>query len=160
MPRSDATARDILMADDSTAAARPIVVLDTNVLVQSIPRRGRFRPVIEGFDAGRFVLVVSAEILLEYEEVLGLIGGPTAWSSFGDLLTARAAFVRRVDPTYFWRAIVHDPDDDKFVDAAVAGGADWVVTEDSHYDVLHRDGRLTVRPIGPLDFIARYLGAG
>lgn len=139
---------------------RPVVVLDTNVLVQSLPRRGRFRPIIEGFDAGRFVLVVSTEILLEYEEVLGLIGGPAAWSSFGDLLTARAAVVRRVDPTYFWRAIVHDPDDDKFVDAAVAGGADWIVTEDSHYDVLHRDGRLTVCPIGPLDFIARYLAGG
>jgi len=29
-----------------------------------------------------------------------------------------------------------DPDDNKFVDCAVAGNAKYIVTEDSHYDVL------------------------
>jgi predicted nucleic acid-binding protein len=143
------------MADNP--AAQPIIALDTNALVQSIPTRGRFRPIIEGFDAGRFRLVVSNEILLEYEEILKAIGGPTAWSAFESLLIARAAFVRRVDPTYFWKAIVHDPDDDKFVDAAVAGQADWIVTEDSHYNRLFEDARLTVRPLHPSLFIERYL---
>jgi predicted nucleic acid-binding protein len=143
------------MADNP--AAQPIIALDTNALVQSIPTRGRFRPIIEGFDAGRFLLVVSHEILLEYEEILKAIGGPTAWPAFESLLIARAAFVRRVDPTYFWKAIVHDPDDDKFVDAAVAGEADWIVTEDSHYNVLFEDARLTVRPLHPSLFIERYL---
>jgi uncharacterized protein len=100
---------------------------------------------------------VSNEILLEYEEILKAIGGPTAWSAFESLLIARAALVRRVDPTYFWNAIVHDPDDDKFVDAAVAGEADWIVTEDSHYNVLFEDARLTVRPLHPSLFIERYL---
>ena len=138
-------------------AARPIIALDTNALVQSIPTRGRFRPIIEGFDAGRLLLVVSNEILLEYEEILKAIGGPTAWSAFESLLLARAAFVRRIDPTYFWKAIVNDPDDDKFVDAAVAGEADWIVTEDSHYNVLFEDTRLTVRPLHPSLFIERYL---
>ncbi len=143
------------MADNP--AARPIIALDTNALVQSIPTRGRFRPIIEGFDVGRLLLVVSDEILLEYEEILKAIGGPTAWSSFESLLIARAAFVRRVDPTYFWKAIMHDPDDDKFVDAAVAGEADRIVTEDSHYNVLFEDTRLTVRPLHPSLFIERYL---
>jgi predicted nucleic acid-binding protein len=143
------------MAD--SPAVPPIIALDTNALVQSIPTRARFRPIIEGFDAGRFLLVVSNEILLEYEEILKVIGGPTAWSAFESLLIARAAFIRRVDPTYFWKAIVHDPDDDKFVDAAVAGEADWIVTEDSHYNILFQDTRLTVRPLHPLLFIERYL---
>jgi predicted nucleic acid-binding protein len=99
------------MADNP--AAQPIIALDTNALVQSIPTRGRFRPIIEGFDAGRFWLVVSNEILLEYEEVLKAIGGPTAWSAFEALLIARAAFVRRVDPTFQWNAIMHDHDDEQ-----------------------------------------------
>jgi predicted nucleic acid-binding protein len=143
------------MVDNPTA--RPIIALDTNVLVQSISTRARFRPIIEGFDAGRFLLVVSNEILLEYEEILKAIGGPTAWSAFEALLIARAAFVRRVDPTYFWKAIVHDPDEAKFADAAVAGHADWIVTEDSHYNVLFQDTRLTVRPLHSSLFIERYL---
>ncbi len=129
------------MADDTTTP--PIIALDTNALVQSIPTRGRFRPMIEGFDAGRFLLVVSNEILLEYEEILKAIGGPTAWSAFESLLIARATFVRRVDPTYFWKAIVHDPDDDNSVDSAVPGDADWIVTEDTHDNVLFQKTRLT-----------------
>ena len=137
--------------------ARQIITLDTNALVQSIPTRSRFRPIIEGFDAGRFMLVVSTEILLEYEEILRERGGPIAWSFFDSLLTARAAFVKRVDPTFFWRAIAHDPDDNKFVDAAVAGEADWIVTEDSDFNVLFRDACLTVRPLHPSLFIDRYL---
>ncbi len=52
---------------------------------------------------------------------------------------------------------MHDPDDDKYVDAAVAGGADWIVTEDSHYNVLFLDTRLTVRPLHPASFIERYI---
>lgn len=143
------------MADD--ALARPAIVLDTNALVQSIPRRGRFRPIIEAFDAGRFVLVVSHEILLEYEEILRAIGGPTAWSAFDALLMARAECVRRVAPTSFWRAIAHVPDDDKFVDAAVADEASWIVTEDAHYHILFEETRLTVRPLHPAFFIDRYL---
>ena len=76
------------MAD--SPPARPVITLDTNALVQSIPTRGRFRPIIEGFDVGRFDLVVSNEILLEYEEILKEIGGLMAWSSFNSLLMARA----------------------------------------------------------------------
>jgi predicted nucleic acid-binding protein len=143
------------MADDPPA--RPIITLDTNALIQSIPTRGRFRPIIEAFDVGRFLLVVSTEILLEYEEILKAIGGPTTWSAFVALLKARADFVRRVDPTYFWNAIVHDPDDNKFVDAAVAGDADWIVTEDAHYNMLFENSLLTVRPLHPLQFIERHL---
>src|SRR5436305_1690573 len=85
--RSASSARSDPMAD--SPAARPIIALDPNALVQSIPTRGRFRPILEGFDAGRFLLVVSHEILVEYEAILKTIGGPTARSSFESLLVAR-----------------------------------------------------------------------
>lgn len=104
------------MADDATA--RPVIVLDTNALVQSIPSRGRFRPILEGFDAGRFLMVVSHEILLEYEEILRAIGGPSAWPAFEIAAGVSRGARSSGQPTYFWRAIVHDPDDNKFVDAA------------------------------------------
>lgn len=34
---------------------------------------------------------------------------------------------------YTWNAIIVDPDDNKFFDAAVAGNADYLVTNDSHF---------------------------
>ena len=143
------------MADERPGL--PVVAIDTNTLIQSIPRRGPFRPIIEAFDDGRFILVVSHEILLEYEEILGRIGGPAAWPLFSELLRLRGANIRHANPSYFWRAIPHDPDDDKFVDAAVAADADWIVTQDRHFNVLFENDALRVRPIEPIEFITMYL---
>ena len=47
-------------------------------------------------------------------------------------------------------------DDNKFVDAAVAGSAEWIVTDDSHFNDLKTNTSLVVRPLHPLDFIMRY----
>ncbi len=45
--------------------------------------------------------------------------------------------VEEIHPSYRWRLITADPDDDKFVDCAVAGNAHALVTEDRHYRVLN-----------------------
>lgn len=36
--------------------------------------------------------------------------------------------------SYRWNAITADPDDNKFFDAAVASNADYLVTNDNHFD--------------------------
>ena len=57
-----------------------------------------------------------------------------------------------VNPYYHFKLIVADPDDNKFVDCAVAANAKFIVTEDSHYDVL-RDIDFPKVDITPLDDI-------
>ena len=132
---------------------RPCIVLDTNALLQSIPSKGKFRRILESFDQGRFLLVVSNEILLEYEEVLEDRGGPHAWPLFRAFLEAHSDQVLLAEPSYRWHAVRRDPDDNKFVDAAVAKNAEWIVTEDSHFDDLLADQRLSLRPLHPERFI-------
>ena len=46
--------------------------------------------------------------------------------------------VRLVDPYFRMSIITADPDDNKFVDCAFAAGADYLVSEDSHFKVLHQ----------------------
>lgn len=41
-----------------------------------------------------------------------------------------------IQPSFHWKLIYADPDDDKFVDCAVAGNADYIVTNDRHFQVL------------------------
>ena len=72
-------------------------------------------------------------------------GGRLPGRLFSELLRLRGANIRHVNPSYFWRAIPHDPDDDKFVDAAVAADADWIVTQDHHFNVLFENDALRVR---------------
>ncbi len=42
----------------------------------------------------------------------------------------------KISPTYRFLLIKADPDDDKFVDCAVTGNADFIVTHDGHFNVL------------------------
>jgi predicted nucleic acid-binding protein len=51
-----------------------------------------------------------------------------------------------------------DPDDDKFLAAALAGPADWLVTNDRHLLALDPHGTLRIVPSGR--FVELVLGAG
>ncbi len=44
--------------------------------------------------------------------------------------------IHLIDPTYRWKLIDSDPDDDKFVDCAIASGADYIITNDKHFEIL------------------------
>jgi len=48
----------------------------------------------------------------------------------------RANNVLRVDAQFRFNLIKADADDNKFVDCAIVANADYIVTEDSHFNVL------------------------
>lgn len=111
------------------------VVIDTNCLLQIIARKSPYRPIWEAFLTGRFDLCVSNEILEEYQEILGQQITPTIAENVVLLILNREN-VRLVDPHFRMRLITADPDDNKFVDCAFAAGADYLVSEDNHFNVL------------------------
>ena len=111
------------------------VVIDTNCLLQIIARKSPYRPIWDAFLAGRFDLCVSNEILDEYQEILGQQITPTVAENVV-LLILNQENVQLVDPHFRMGLITVDPDDNKFVDCAFAAGADYLVSEDNHFDVL------------------------
>lgn len=46
------------------------VVLDTNVLLVSIPKLSKYRPIFENLIEKKYTLIISNEILTEYEEII------------------------------------------------------------------------------------------
>ena len=42
----------------------------------------------------------------------------------------------QIVPYYKWNLIAADPDDNKFVDCALNAGADFIVTNDKHFNIL------------------------
>ena len=111
------------------------LVLDTNSLIQCVSRRSRYHDLWQSFLDGRNILCVSNEILEEYAEILERKTSSKFSELVIDVITNNP-FTLFVTPYYHFKLIVADPDDDKFVDCAVAGSAKYIVTEDNHYNVL------------------------
>ena len=111
------------------------IVLDTNCLLASLSRHGEYYPVWKGLQTGEYVLCLSNDILMEYEEIIGLKTSPEVAKNVVALLL-KSKNVMFVDAFFKWRLIEADHDDDKFVDCAFAANATYVVSNDSHFDIL------------------------
>ena len=133
------------------------VVLDTVIFVRAlINPKGRWGRLLFKL-SDRYVTVLSPEII---REILSVIYRPTL----------RQRFPQMTEPPYLERVlalleeaevvepqekltICRDPADDKFFQCALAGGAEFIVTEDKH--ILAVGEYQTVRSISAADFIAR-----
>ena len=111
------------------------LVIDTNSLLQCISRRSRYHDLWLSLLDGRNVLCVTTEILSEYAEIIEQKSS-TKFAELALSVITNNPYTLFVTPYYHFKLIAADPDDDKFVDCAVASNAKFVVTEDKHYDVL------------------------
>ena len=111
------------------------VVLDTNCLLQILGARSRYHFLWDKFLNEEYVLCVSTEVLLEYEEILKQKASAVVADMFLKVINYSGNVIRK-DPFYRLGLIETDPDDNKFVDCAFACQAEFIVTDDSHFDVL------------------------
>ena len=111
------------------------VILDTNVFMVSILPHHIYFWIYQSLRNKEYDLLISNEILSEYyEKLTNKYGLENTNTAIEVLLTS--SNVHLISPTYRFTLIVDDPDDDKFVDCAVAGNADFIVSHDKHYNVL------------------------
>ncbi|MBQ8887895.1 MAG: putative toxin-antitoxin system toxin component, PIN family [Bacteroidaceae bacterium] len=113
------------------------IVLDTNSLIQSIPPRSKFHKIWESFLEGTNELCVSSEILVEYEEILQRLTDIQTAKYIIELILNNP-YTRFITPYYQFNLITAEPDDNKFVDCAIAANAKYIVTEDRHFDILKK----------------------
>ena len=84
---------------------------------------------------GRFTLCVSNEILEEYLEIIARKASPLVADNVVNAIV-ESDYVEFVDPQFHLNMIVADPDDNKFVDCAFTANATFIVSDDTHFDVL------------------------
>ena len=110
-------------------------VIDTNCLLASLNRNSPYHRLYLLFANEAFDWILSNEILTEYEEVLTReYTASTAKRVIEILLTAPNTAQK--EAYYKWQLIEADPDDNKFADVAIAANADYLVTNDRHFEVL------------------------
>lgn len=115
------------------------IVIDTNCLVAILPSLSPYHSVWTEFLANKLEICVSNEVLLEYEEILSEKTTPYFADSIIQTLLNKENLVR-VSPVWRFNLICQDPDDNKFVDCAVCGQAEFLVSNDKHFRMLRDVG--------------------
>ncbi len=129
-------------------------VLDTNVLIASISNRSPHHWIWQSLTQKKdFYICVTTEILEEYEEVLQRFYAPDTVTNIMETLENLPNIVY-ITRFYRWYFIVADPDDDKFVDCAIAGQAKYIVSEDNHLQILNREPLFFLKTLKIQDFKA------
>ena len=111
------------------------LVLDTNSLIQCVSRRSRYHDLWLSFIDGRNQLCVTTEILNEYVEILQRETTENFASIMLEVILNNPNTLF-INIFYKFNLITADPDDNKFIDCAIAAQAKYIVTEDHHYDAL------------------------
>ena len=111
------------------------LVLDTNSLIQCVSRRSLYHDLWLSFIDGRNQLCVTTEILNEYVEILQRETTENFASIMLEVILNNPNTLF-INVFYKFNLIIADPDDNKFIDCAIAAQAKYIVTEDHHYDVL------------------------
>ena len=109
------------------------VVLDTAVIVAAARSdRGASRELVVAAMKGRFELLLSVPLVLEYEAILKrpeqIAVSRGTIEDVDKLLAAFIAVARPVHRSYFWRPLLRDADDDMVLETALSGNADLLVT--------------------------------
>jgi len=127
------------------------VVIDTNVFVSSF-FGGNPRQVIDLWKEGHITLCLSNTIVDEYTDVLRRMGLPDA-KELDELLSLFASGFHSVFTTQTpeLNIVEKDPDDNKFIECAVALNAEYIISGDKALIEIQR--YLKIKIVNPKDFL-------
>lgn len=133
------------------------VVADTNVVVSRyVAPHGIVVRILNRWQQNAFDLLVSEAILAEYQRVLAYPRLRARHGLSDEQISAVVDDFREIglliEPEVSISAVEDDPDDDKFLECAVAGGAEYIVTGDSH--LLNLKQFQGIQILSPAAFLA------
>jgi putative PIN family toxin of toxin-antitoxin system len=133
------------------------IVLDTNVLMSGMFFTGSPYEILRAWRDGRIHLVISTDILNEYQRVAEELARQfpdVDVSRILDLLTVSAQIIQAPPLP---EPVCSDPEDDKFLACAVAGSAKYVVAGDKQLLKVSRHGNVEI--VNPRWFVEAHLGS-
>jgi len=125
-------------------------VLDTNVFISALFWTGSPHNVLAKALESEFILITSREILKEIEErLLNKFKFPVEdILSFLEIIVLNSHIV---EPNIKLEAVPQDPNDNKIIECAVSGNADYIVTGDK--DILELKAFREIKILTPNQFL-------
>lgn len=131
------------------------VILDTNVFVSGVFFSGPPYEILDAWRHGRLTLVVSPEILSEYDRVGRELASEFPNVDLAPALELLAFKAEVVKATHFTEPVCSDPDDDKFLACAIASGTKIISTGDKA--LRKTTGYAGIEVLSPREFVDKYL---
>lgn len=131
------------------------VVLDTNVLVSALLFTGISAELVPLWQKGAITVLLSREILEEYLRVLAYPKFELSEGEIRGLLEEELLpFVQIIKPGIRVRVVKRDPSDNKFVECAVAGKADVLISGDKALLTIKHYRRVRIQT--PAQFLGAF----
>lgn len=135
------------------------VVLDTNIWLSGLVYSEQLSPprlILEHLTQGNFELIISSELVEEFNEVLGRHNLSKSIMQKWLRVLKRAhlnkpPYVRHAKPASKIDVIENDPDDNRVLECAIAGKADFIVSGDKHLLNLSKYQNVVI--LSPRDFV-------
>lgn len=132
-------------------------VVDTGIFVSAlIRRRGTIGSILRALRDGRFTSIYTTDILVEIIDVLGRNKFRAKYNIEPDDVSALIHLIRLRGELVIPTQTVNDcrdPKDNKFLEAALAGGADCIISGDA--DMLDMRSFEDIPILRPAEFLAR-----
>ena len=113
------------------------VVIDSNVFVSCMATASSYHIIFQKLTEGAYQICITTDIALEYLEVFQTKFSTTKADNLFRYLS-ESPFVIVTAVHFKWNLIEADKDDNKFVDCAIAAAANFIVSNDRHFNVLER----------------------
>jgi putative PIN family toxin of toxin-antitoxin system len=131
------------------------IVIDTNVFVSGVFFSGPPYQILKAWQLGEFELVVSQEILDEYQRVGNVLAEEYPGIDLNPILSFVIEHAKVYQTIDLKEPVCEDSDDDKFIACALASGSRVIISGDKH--LLKVSGYKGIEVMKPRKFIDSYL---
>lgn len=131
------------------------IILDTNVFISGIFFSGPPAQILQEWQAKNFQIVLSEQILSEYQRVANELSYEYPHVDIAPIIELVTIHGQLVDTRGIDISICEDHDDDKFIECAIAGKCEIIVSGDKH--LLKLTGYKGIYILRPRDFVEQYL---
>jgi putative PIN family toxin of toxin-antitoxin system len=131
------------------------IVLDTNVFISGVFFAGPPYKILKAWRNGQVQILISKQIIEEYRRVGELLAEQFPGIGLSPILQLLAINAEFVQTQKLAAQVCEDPDDDKFLECAISGNSNLIVSGDKH--LLQVSGHKGVKVISPRNFADNYL---
>ena len=131
------------------------IVLDTNVFISGIFFSGPPSKILKAWRDSKIQIILSPDILFEYQRVAEELSSKFPLVDIEGIIELLMIHGELFETNDISVEICEDPDDNKFIECAIAAGTKIIVSGDKH--LLKISGFKGITVLNPREFLDNYL---